>query len=475
MKIRTVVAVCVMTAWRIAGAQESVERFERNLQQIQRDTQARVDRDFPPDQRALIDYGGYLTFDYLSFDDAAHDNHGLRRYELVAFGRVNLDGAHEFYARGRSDYFDYNPGDGFNGQGDHLEGRFEEAWYRFDLRRYEAAYEGRQIQGDVAVKAGRQFVAWGNGLTLDQYVDGGFAELSGGPFVADLLACVTVRETIDFDTSRPHFFDDTHRGFFGVRLGAAVGTHRPYAYFLLQRDYNRDEPTDAHVIPTRYDYQSYYAGVGSNGAIGDHLSYGGELTFEGGHDLSNSYNTATLNPVSQQTDRIEAYAGDFKLEYLPNDVNQSRLGIEAVIASGDTDRVYTTSTFGGNRPGTVDHAFNSLGVLYTGVAFNPQVSNLIMLRLGASTFPVPFGPTRRLQVGTDLFFYGKTRRNGPIEEPTNNSRFLGIEPDAFMNWQIVDDVTLAVRYGIFIPGDAIPSGDQKHLRQFLYAGLTYAF
>ena len=51
--------------------------------------------------------------------------------------------------------------------------------------------------------------------------------------------------------------------------------------------------------------------------------------------------------------------------------------------------------------------------------------------------------------------------------------FLGWEPDFFMNWQITNDVTIALRYGIFYPGSALTNNDQN--RQFFFAGVTYAF
>jgi len=477
MKTFVVTGLCVIGWCMTASAQESVERFERTAQQIQRDTQATVDRNFPLNQRALIDYGGYFTFSYLSFDDASHDNHALRNYELVGYGHLNFDGVHEFYTRGRSYYRNYNPGDAVDDTADRLQGRVEEGWYRFDLQRYESAYKGRTIQGDIAVKGGRQFVSWGNGLTLDQYVDGISANIRyDNKLELSVLGCVTVRETIDFDISRPNFFDNTHRGFYGANLALPLGRIKPYAFFLLERDYNSTEPLDAHVIPTQYNYNSYYAGAGANGTVGDHLSYAGEFCFEGGHDLSNSFNASTNEPVHQTYDRIEAYAGDLRLDYLPNDKRRTRVSAEGIIASGDNDRILTSTTFAGNRPTTVDHAFNSLGVRYLGFAFAPALSNVLVFRIGASTFPLPqTKPFRQLQIGGDFFIFGKATQNAPIDESTSNHHYLGVEPDIFANWQITEDLTLAVRYGIFFPGAAIPSGAPDHLRQFLYTGVTYAF
>ena len=78
-----------------------------------------------------------------------------------------------------------------------------------------------------------------------------------------------------------------------------------------------------------------------------------------------------------------------------------------------------------------------------------------------------------MQVGVDFFLFNKLVQSGPIDEPTSDHRFLGTEGDIYVNWPILSDVTLACRYGIFIPGSAITSGSGA--RQFFYTGLTYAF
>jgi len=96
------------------------------------------------------------------------------------------------------------------------------------------------------------------------------------------------------------------------------------------------------------------------------------------------------------------------------------------------------------------------------------------VRLGASTFPLSQTQTfRRLQIGTDFFLFNKFLRNAPIDEPTGNDYFLGFEPDIFLNWQITSDVSLAVRYGFFVPQTNNFAVDD--IRQFLYTGLTFAF
>ena len=145
-----------------------------------------------------------------------------------------------------------------------------------------------------------------------------------------------------------------------------------------------------------------------------------------------------------------------------------------ILASGDKDRLASNTTFGGNRAGTDDHAFNAFGLLNTGLAFSPAVSNLAVGRVGASTFPLPDKTGyRQLQVGVDVLVFSKMVGEGGIDEATNDHHFLGVEGDLFLTWQVSSDVTFALRYGGFVPGPAI-EGDSS-LRNFFFAGVTYAF
>ncbi len=141
------------------------------------------------------------------------------------------------------------------------------------------------------------------------------------------------------------------------------------------------------------------------------------------------------------------------------------------MATGDTNRLSSTQTFGGNRPGTEDHAFNGFGLLNTGLAFAPSLSNLMVGRVGYSALLAPGSDLlRRLQVGSDVLVFRKFNSHAPIDEPTDPGSFLGVEPDFYLNWQMTSDVTLSARYGIFLPGLAIQHGGA---RQFLFIGLTW--
>lgn len=464
-----------------AQQQQRLERFNE-LQQLELDNRLRANTDIPPEQRALIDYGGYITFQYLSLDDRQNDNHGLRQGDLVLYGRVNLDAANEVFARARLSYEDFNNGDRFEGsRQDWNSIELERGFYRFDLSKYEAAYKGQQIPWNFTAELGRDLVYWANGLTIGQVLDGGFFTLSYKTLAFDLVAGRTAPQTVDFDTSRPAFAYNTERGFYGAMLSDAISTekwgqHKPFVYVLLQRDYNTHDFLQQGNLPTKFSYNSYYVGIGSTGNFGNHLVYGAEMVYEGGHTLSNSFTTANfgVTPIPQTRDAIQAFAADYRIDYLLNDPHNTRLSLEAILASGDPDRTNANNTFGGNRTGTRDLGFNAFGLLNTGLAFAPDVSNLMAFRVGASTYPLPsVEQFRRLQVGTDVFIYDKLQHNAAFDEATSNSRYLGWEPDLYLNWQITSDLTLAMRYGIFFPSSSLASHSDP--RQFFYTGVTLAF
>lgn len=448
----------------------------RQLEQVRRETRLLATPDLSAGDRALVDYGGYLTTSYFSVDTSAGDNRALRQYDLNLYARVNLDGAHEFFVRNRLQYRDYNSGDETATDDDGLQNYLEEAYYRFDLARYLAAYKGESTSNNFTLTAGRQFVEWATGLVLSQYLDGLKADLSVGPATATLLAGVTTYGTTDFDTARPNFDKSTYRGFFGGQLSYQIGQHRPFIYALVQRDFNEDREVDLTNGSAQFEYNSYYLGIGSTGNLTDQLRYTTEFVYEGGRTFSGpvtDFNDPNLTAF-QTKEQIQAWAAQSSLEYLFADPYRSKASSTFIIASGESDRQGSSDTIGGVLPGERDHAFNALGLVSAGYAFAPQISNLAVLKLSASTFP--FAPRRgvmsRLQLGGDLLFYGKTLDKAPIDETTTTDRFLGTEVGTYLNWRILEDVTFQIRYGVFFPGDAIPSDET---RQFLYTSLTYSF
>ena len=468
-----------------APAQNNLERFDRQLEQIQRQTRLLIDREVPAVQRARFDYGGFVSFGFFAIDDPNARTHILRQPELNLFTSINLDGAHEFYARGSMLFRDFNTGESFDGDDDDfVKPRLDRGYYRFNLRRAMEAYRGQTTKFNLIIKAGRQLVHWANGVTLSQEIDGGLVTLEFDPVTLTALAGRSRGRFADIDSSRPGFNADMNRNFFGGMLSFQLGPrHRPFIYGLVQQDQNDNVVLTSFdsfgtAFPTRFNYDSHYIGAGSTGSFGDNWLYGLEFVYEGGTGLSNTFTrtasgAALATPQTQED--IRAYALDLRLDYLLQDVHRSRLSAEVLLASGDDDRETTTNTLGGNRPGTDDRAFNAFGLLNTGLAFSPEVSNLLMFRFGGSTFPLR-GSSKlfeRLQVGMDFFIFNKLEHDAPIDEPTRNDTYLGLEPDVFANWQITSDVALIVRYGVFFPSSAF--GGERAARHFVYTGITYAF
>src|SRR5436190_10509966 len=171
----TVVGLSLASAARAQPAPGALQagRFERNLEQIREQTLIRANEAIPVDQRLTLEYGGYISFGYLSLQDNVANTHGLRQSELVGYARANFDGAHEFFLRYRTGYRDFNQGDSFTGRGSEpIDGDLDAAYYKFDLARYEGAYHGKAMSNNLVVKVGRDLVYWANGLALSQVLDG---------------------------------------------------------------------------------------------------------------------------------------------------------------------------------------------------------------------------------------------------------------------------------------------------------------
>lgn len=449
-------------------AQDNLERFQRELDQIQRDTRIVADESVPMDQRALIDYGAYVDALFVAFPKYDEDRI-LQQYEAVAFGRVNLDGAQEFFIRGRYDNRVFSDDSRISGEPDE-ENQVDRLYYHFDLKRWLATTNGSQIGGNVSATVGRQLVNWGNGLTLSQQIDGAVIDTSVGNANAEFLGGRSYYEQADIDPYRPDYIDNEDRMFFGTMVDYQFPKHRPYLYFLHQQDENGNPGLVTGPIATRFHYDSYYIGAGSAGDITDHLLYAVELAYEGGNTLSRS----TGGFGTQTEDSIQAFAADARLDYLFADPRKTRLTEEFIAATGDSDRDISNSTFGGNAPNTRDNGFQGFGLLNTGFAFAPDVSNVMILRSGITSFP--WADTQmfsKLQLGFDWLLYSKFESSAPIDEPSHNGWWLGTELDFSATWQITSDVSLLVRYGLFFPGSGLTSDSDP--RNFVAVGVTYAF
>lgn len=414
-------------------------------------------------QRIALDWGGWYGFHVFQYDDGVESSRTLRRHDLRLWSRASIDrSVHEFYFRVRTSVLDYNAGDSYDRDEDDVEGpSLERGLYRLDLDRalgWDAARPG------LALTLGRDLVAFGTGLALATPLDHASLQAEFGDFGIRSLAGRTVGSSTDIDLTRP--IDRSRRAFYGAEVTyRRPQRHRPFAFVLWQRDHNSD---GAYPLLQDYDYDSFYAGIGSMGELADRWRYSAELVYEGGAG-------SNRGPFAGRNE-INAFAADFELEYLAPGPRRPRFSVEYLFGSGDSDRRFSpTDTIGGNRGDHSDNSFVGFGYQYTGLSAALLPSNLHMLRAGASIFPCPDSTAwRRLELGTDWFLFHKHHRDGAISDPTADERsgYVGWEMDYFANWKATADLAWTTRVGFFFPGDGY---SDESPRAFVLFGVVWSF
>jgi hypothetical protein len=453
-------AVSCGAAW----AQESgVRVYEEELR-------VKLDEQSVEPRNTGIDGGGWLDFALFRFDDdQARRVRTLRQYTARAWASANLDGVHQAYVRGLFDWDDWNTGDNVNNTPQNFQ-VVERAWYEFSLGQLLMNQTGKPSPMDFRIKVGREYATIGTGLVLAMPLDLVQTDLTFPGWELTTLLGKTVTDTPNIDDSQA-VEDHQQRAFYGGQVTyTGLTHHRPFAYFLGQDDHTTPEPKNPLQA---YEYSSRYVGIGSTGNVAvPELLYQTELVWESGHEFS--YH-ATEN---DGTDSICALGFDGQLQYSWRAPTHPQFMMEYLRGSGDSDRLTSaTSTVGGNRLGTIDHAFNAFGFRDTGVAFAPDIANLNIYVVGANFHPLEqYKPFKKLQVGTKAFFYQKSVADGPLSDTTatNHSPWVGWEWDAFCDWRITSDLTWTLRYGAFEPGDAFLSGFDD-CRQLVYTGVSFSF
>ncbi|MEM1423865.1 MAG: alginate export family protein [Planctomycetota bacterium] len=466
----TIAVVCAP-----AFAQNQQRRIERAVRTAEGpDSRLQIDPSLAFGERSVIDVGGFTSLTGVWLDDSSGNSRRLFQPELTLYGRAIVDGAHTFFARARAQYRSYSEDDSFDGRGDRWEEPvIDRYWYEFDLASAIAARSGVRKDWNVNVRVGRQFVDWGAGLALSEQLFAVKPTFTYKGLSLEGLAGITPPDEAitDFDASRDDFDEETERSFFGGTLRYTFpSAHQIYAYVLHMGDQNSGDRPRANIVPepVEFEYDATYLGIGSSGTIGPDLRYVGEFVYQFGESTSDPLRTA------QTEEDISAWAARGQLQWFLRDDWLTRFEFEVLLASGDDDRLTTTDTVGGNLSGTDDNAFNSLGFVNTGLAFAPALSNIALVRAGAATFPFrELDGFERFQVGADVLLHHKLDADAPIEEPTTDDAYLGIETDFFVNWRVTSDLSLVARYGVFFPGDAIAS--ETEARHFVFLGATLNF
>lgn len=468
--------IALLVPLRAVVAQQEERRIEAAVRSAETDNtyRTRVDSSLSITERSMFDIGGYLNFTAIFLTDSTDNYRRLFAPEVTLYGRAVIDGAHQFFVRSRFVYDDYSPGDSFDGKGSRWDEPFlDRYWYEFDSRRAVEASKGVTPDFDFNVRAGRQFVNWGGGLALSEVLYAGRPKISIGRFDIEGVAGVTPPDesVVDFDASRADYNSNTLRGFYGGLLRYTTKSDQEfYTYALYMPDYNDSTRASfpAGIGPVDFDYNATYIGVGVDGSFSPQWLYAGEFVYEFGNDQSDP-----LRGPQRKQD-ISAWAATAQMTWLFRDSGHSSVSFETVFASGDSDRLISTDTVGGNKAGTDDHGFNSLGFASTGLAFAPSVSNIMLFRVGGKTTPFAEHDTLNgIQIGGDVTVFNKLINDAPIDEPTTSSNYLGIETDFIFNYRVTSDLTLLARCGLFFPSDAIEN--TAATRYFVFLGWTLSF
>lgn len=452
------------TVAREASAQSSA--FLQQQREIEEQVRRELNRDLPADQRLEVDYGGWYNFNIFLWDDGIKSSRTFRRHDLRVWGAATLDqGAHEFYARGKYQYHDFNSGDSYSGRdSDWIGPKLDRGFYQFDLRKAMRAYAEEEMDWNLKFKIGRDYVEFGTAYALSAALDHILVTAELGDIEILGLAGTTIRSHDDRDRSRPNGIN-SERNFYGTQISyTGMEKHRPFVYFY----YTEDQLTESRpvVLFQDFDYDSWYIGLGQNGELLKNLYYSTEWVYQGGH----SQRDRRLGQA-----RIDAWAFDAMLEYLSQAKTKPRFLLEYMFASGDGDRRYSpTDTFGGNVRGD-DTSFSGFGYRDTGLALAPRLSNVHVWRAGAAFRPLEeIRGLENLELGTDWFLYWKHHRHGAISDFTadRGSGYVGWEMDYHLTWRITSDLALTTRFGSFFPGKAF---DDQTTRTFFLTGVTWSF
>jgi hypothetical protein len=456
------VAIITVPALGQAGSPETQIQRER---MVEEQIRQQFTESLPPSQTWQIDAGDWQSLYFFQINDGTkHRTERLwdNRAWIAGTGRY---GTHQFYARLKMTYTDWNRGDSYDGNEDDFDGPdADRLWYQFDLRQAAKSYWKTDLPFGLQTKVGRQFVTLGSGYALAMPLDAVVINSQFEKVEVTGLVSKTVRGMDDFiEPSRPNS-GRMDRHILGIEARYRARQHTPFAYVFWNED---DNARSFWTGPQAYGYDSVYSGFGSMGQFVRYLRYSTEIVYEGGKSYGNG--------VTSGRDTINALGFDALIAYLMPGKYQPIFDLEYMFASGDGDRRGSPiDPVGGNTSG-VDSSFVGFGYRDTGLALAPRLSNIHIVRTGASVLPFTNkGALRNFRVGTQWFLYAKNKATGAISDFTadEDATFLGWEMDYYINYQITRELATTARYGVFFPGDAF---SDTGARTFFLLGLTYSF
>lgn len=409
----------------------------------------------------ILDYGAWLDYrithnrdddNQKSADDFYHDFRDVD-FRVWMTGAWLKDGEkrHSFYLRVK-DLYSENRTEGLRWNSDHEGTKVDYAYWTFRKSPWK-------------VEVGRKYFQIGRGLAYSNVHDGVQVNFGKAPWNLGLILTQSLPSEDSLDTSLPGFDQHHQRQFAALGLGyGGIQHHQPYLFVLLQQDQSEEDPDEIHQ---EYRYDSQYLGLGSKGQLSENISYWSEAIYQTGRSFRFDDNTKA---------DIRAWAVDAGVQFTPSWVFDPEFTFAYAFGSGDADRNDVTNTINGNTRGD-DESFHYFGYLDTGYALAPRLSNLHVYRAGVvfnSWSRNPLLEQMRLEV--EGLWFRKDEAIGAISdiEATESSRDVGKELDVTLSWPIFSDLSCAVEYGHFWPGEAFPV-TTRDSEQYLGLSLTLSF
>jgi hypothetical protein len=197
---------------------------------------------------------------------------------------------------------------------------------------------------------------------------------------------------------------------------------------------------------------SEYFGLGVSGAIISALYYDTFFYVSLGSTLSYVEDSASSTGSSYQYEAIQAFLGGIGLRYYNEALLSSRAELRAIISSGDEDN---TTYLEGNTAGA-STLFVPISQETLGLAFQPQLGNLVIVNASYSLKPVS-----QLQLMAKVMSFLRPT-TGAISalglDPTSSDLYLGSEFDGIANFRPFSDLGIAFSLGFFLPNGGAFTG-----------------
>ena len=338
------------------------------------------------------------------------------------------------------------------------------------------------------VTVGRAFYRMGRGLLFANFADGAeytgnfrffqvkaLAAYSGeyGGCTISISGCRTnadsdikAKATFDIVPGRPidaNVPDPGRRFFVGAEIQSAqLYGSNIYLLGLYSRDMTRDASTAGTNAGKIFAFDPFYVGAGLQGYIATpRLRYLAEGIAQRGQTYA-----ASTGSSNRQID-INAWALTADLNYsLPvvEKLLKPGLSLQYAYATGRDSTTPNPANPAQEATGATDNNFYAFGVYSAGLALQPRLNNLHVIRLGAQFRPLHYYYWgRNLMVSAKYTIYRKANADYGISDNTAAEKKAGVGSgiDLQAVWDLRSDLKIFYAYGYFSPGEAYLSKDAK--------------